>query len=268
MTTFERRQQLIDILRRQPGLRVPELARLLSVSQGTIRNDLNALDDAGSVMRVHGGAAVSDPLTRLGPGFFTRARSHDVAKEAIARAAAALVQDGDSILVDASTTVLHLALALQDHQQLRVVTNGVETARALARNPTNSVLLLGGALNTEGSAISGPLSEQFLEGLHIQTAFVSCSGFSLEAGLTEVHLSEAQLKIKMVKAASRLVALVDSSKFGKLDLTAFASIAQVSHLYTDQQLSADWATRLQQAGVPFTICAETNPSPSHILEQL
>jgi ribose transport system substrate-binding protein len=120
------------------------------------------------------------------------------------------------------------------------------------------VTLLGGALNQEGTSISGLMSEQFLQELHIQTAFVSCSGFSPEAGLTEVHLDEARLKVKMIAAAARVIALVDSSKFGKVDLTSYARIDQITHLYTDQALNFDWIARLRLSGLAFSVCSDNH----------
>lgn len=258
MTTFERRQKLIELLRTQPGLRVPELARLLEVSQGTIRNDLNALDEEGQVMRVRGGAAVNEDSQIQSPSFTNRSHKNAAAKEAIASRAAELVEDGDSILLDASTTVFYLTRYLQERKKLRVVTNGIEAARALSKNPTNRVILLGGTLNVDGSAISGTLSEQFLQDLHVQTAFISCSGITPENGLTEVNLDEAQLKIKMVRAAERVIAMVDSSKFGKVDLTSFAQLHQVAHLYSDEGLNREWVTALQQTGLSFSVCSKSS----------
>ena len=260
MTTFERRQQLMEILRKQPGIRVPELADALNVSQGTIRNDLDALEEEGLVQRVHGGAALFENLQPQSPSFGARSKKNAPAKQVIARWAAQLVQDGDSILLDASTTVYYLTRFLQDKNRLRVVTNGIEAARALAKNPTNTVILLGGVINQDGSSLTGPMAEQLLHDLYIQTAFVSCSGFTPEIGLTEVHLNQAQLKIKMVGAANQVIALVDSDKIGKVDLTPFARADQVTQLYTDQALSEAWVDTLRRAGIPFTVCGENQAS--------
>jgi len=95
-----------------------------------------------------------------------------------------------------------------------------------------------------------------LSDLHIKTAFISSSGFSIEAGLTEVDLNEAQFKGTMIASAGRLVALIDSSKFGKVDLTRCARIEQVSHIFTDSNLSIEWQEKLKLAGVSFTLCGD------------
>ena len=266
MTTFERRHQLIEFLRKQPGLRVPELAKILSVSEGTIRNDLNALHTDGQLNRVRGGAALSDDLPLQSASFTTRLRKNAAAKQTIARWAADFVGDGDSIFMDASTTVYYLARFLQNRRKLRVVTNGIETARAMSQIPTATVVLLGGIVNSDGSSISGSMSEQFLQDLHIQTAIMGCSGFTPDSGLTEVHIYEAQLKSKAINSAERVIALVDSSKIGKVDLTPFAQINQITHLFTDHNLSQLWISKLQQTGLTFSVCDENGVSsitPAH-----
>jgi DeoR/GlpR family transcriptional regulator of sugar metabolism len=159
-------------------------------------------------------------------------------------------------LLDASSTTLYFAKALSARRRLRVITNGFEVARELAHNSTNTVILLGGVVNNESSSVTGLLSEKIIEELHIQKAFLSCSGFSLERGMTEVHLAEAQLKRKVIESSQQLFALVDSAKFGKEDLTSFARAEKINHLFTDVHLSPDWAERLKQAGIEFTICEE------------
>ena len=256
MTTYERRQSLMEILRKQPGLRVPELALALDVSEGTVRNDLNALEEQGLLMRVHGGAVLNQQDQFQNNSFVRRYQQNAAAKLAIAREAAVLVNDGDSISIDASSTAYYFAKALSERRRLRVMTNGFEVARELAQNSTNTVILIGGVVNNESSSVTGLLSEHIIEELKIQKAFLSCSGFSLNRGMTEVHLSEAQLKRKMVESSQKLFALVDSSKFGKEDLTSFARPEKVNCLFTDKYLSSEWAELLKQAGLDFTICQE------------
>lgn len=261
MTAYERRQSLLELLRAQPGLRVPEIARLLEISEGTVRNDLNALEGEGYLTRVHGGAVLNDTTQQVNAAFGVRHQEHPREKNNIGAGASRLVQDGDSILLDASSTAYYLALNLHERSHLRVVTNGIEVARLLAQNPTNTVILIGGVVRPDGSSVTGLLSEQIMAELHIQKAFVSCSGFSVERGLTEVHLEEAQLKRKALESARQVFALVDSSKLGHEDLTIFARAAQITHLFTDADISAEWKARLQEANIPFSVCSEDlNPA--------
>ncbi len=253
-TVFERHQRIISLLRRQQVARVAELAGLLGVSEGTVRSDLRALAADGQVRRVRGGAALADGGHAHHPAFAARAQVQRPAKERIARWAAGLVADGDIIFVDASTTVYYLARRLLERRRLTIVTNCLESAYALAENPTHTVILLGGVLRAEASSVSGSLSLRLLADLHIKTAFLSCSGFSLEAGLTEVDLEEAQLKSRIMECADQVVLLADSTKFGRADLSSFARPEQIAHLLTDSGIGAAWLESLQRVCPAVSVC--------------
>ncbi len=254
MTTYQRRQSLLDVLRKQPGLRVPELAQILGISEGTVRNDFNALEGEGRLKRVYGGAVLNDQGQFQNNSFLRRFQEHAAAKLAIAQEAAVLVKDGDSILLDASSTSYYLARALSERTRLRVMTNGFEVARELAQNASNTVILIGGIVSSESSSVTGLLSEQIMAQMHIEKAFFSCSGFSLDRGMTEVHFEEAQLKRKAIESSRQVIALVDSSKMGKEDLTPFARPDQIANLITDSGLLPEWAEKIRRARIYLTIC--------------
>jgi DeoR/GlpR family transcriptional regulator of sugar metabolism len=116
--------------------------------------------------------------------------------------------------------------------------------------------LIGGVVNNDSSSVTGLLSEQIIAEMHIEKAFFSCSGFSLERGMTEVHFAEAQLKRKAIESSRQVIALIDSTKFGKEDLTPFARPDQITHLMTDSGLSAEWIEKLKQCKIEFTLCEE------------
>ncbi|MGD8465687.1 MAG: substrate-binding domain-containing protein [Anaerolineae bacterium] len=260
MTIFERRQRILGFLREKPGIRVPELASRLEVSEGTIRNDLRALEKAGELTRVRGGAIVAESRRFISPAFADRTQVNAQAKRRIARWAADMIEDGDSVLLDSSSTVFHIAEFLLDRSNLTIVTNGIEVAYALAENPTHTIILIGGVLRADRALTVGYLGEKILENLHIKTAFVSCSGFSIETGLTQVDIQEAQLKSRMIESAERVVALVDSTKFGKVDLTPLASVEQVSHILTDSNLASHHIDEVRQTCANLTVCGENTVS--------
>jgi DeoR/GlpR family transcriptional regulator of sugar metabolism len=255
LTTYERRQTVLDLLQKQPGLRVPEIAQSLDVSEGTVRNDLNALEADNLLTRVHGGAVLNQPPRNFDTAFKTRHQEHRLEKEIIAKQASSLVADGDSLLLDASSTAFYFALQLSERKRLRVVTNGIDVARLLAQNSSNTVILIGGVINPDGSSVTGLLSEQIIAELHIQKAFVSCSGFSVERGMTEVYFEEAQLKRKAIESVRQVYALVASNKLGNEDLTSFARPLQITHLFTDSGINDEWQARLKWANIPFTVCS-------------
>jgi DeoR/GlpR family transcriptional regulator of sugar metabolism len=255
LTTQKRQLFILDTLRKEACLRVNEIARTLGVSESTIRNDLNALEKEGRVKRVHGGAVLSEPLQVGNNSFKSRYARNLTSKRAIAVQAAKFVNNGDSILIDASTTGYCFACELSKHEELRVITNGFEVAQELAKNPSNNVILIGGVVNYNTSSVTGLLSEQFIKDLFVQKAFLSCSGFTLERGLTELQLNEAQLKRKVIGSSQQIYALIDSSKFGKEDLTPFLSIEGISALLTDEGISPSWKQKLDQSGIKTIICS-------------
>jgi DeoR/GlpR family transcriptional regulator of sugar metabolism len=260
VTSFERRRQLLEILHREPGLHIPELAERLDVSQGTIRNDLDALAQEKRLIRVRGGGAIlsdTNTLTR-NSAFAARINSNIQAKQTIGRTAATQVEDGDALLLDASSTVYHMAQFLRDHRHLRIVTNGIEVARLLAQDPTNTVNLVGGILRPGPESLIGPWSERYLQDIRIKTAFVSCSGFTPQGGMTEVDVYEAGFRVKAVEGAQCVVALIDSSKFGKVDMTPSLRTEQISTLVTDNHLTSDYIAQLAAASIQYRLCSDEN----------
>jgi ribose transport system substrate-binding protein len=258
LETHKRRQTILSLLRESGALDVDAVATRLGVSPNTIRNDFNALAAEGLLQRVRGGAATlhangGNP-DYLSDAFLHRLQQNRDRKSIVGRWAAELVEDGDSLLFDASTSAYILAGYLQDRRNLTVVTNGVETARRLARNPTNSVLLLGGLLRSDGVPVTGLFTDQTLRDLRIKSAFVSAAGVTPDGGLTEGDIREAQMKSRMLEVADQVIGLVDSSKFGRLGLASFARLEQIHHLYTDSGISAEALAQLRASCTQVTVC--------------
>ncbi|MEP7286875.1 MAG: substrate-binding domain-containing protein [Chloroflexota bacterium] len=260
MTTFDRRKHILKLVRENQSMKVIDLARLLDVSEGTIRNDLATLDEEQQLLRVRGGAVLREESPNQVWQPPSRIDLNADVKVRIARWAAELIENGDSVLFDDSTTVLRMASFLKDRRNLTVVTNGIEVARALAENTSNTVILIGGILGADGVSVKGTLAEKFLKELHTQRAFVTCSGFSLETGLTETDIHQAHIKAQMIRSAEKTIALIDSSKFGKLGLTPFASTKDIAHIFTDSNVNPQIVEQLYQDGIDLTVCEENTVS--------
>jgi DeoR/GlpR family transcriptional regulator of sugar metabolism len=224
-SAYERHQAILALVQRYESVRVADLAEQLNVSESTVRNDLETLDTQGYLVRVRGGAIARQQDPQHAPYLSQKALNQTEEKQAIARWAAGMIEDGDIIMLDASSTVLHIAPFLRDRRNLTVFTNGIDVGRALAKEPSNTVVILGGILRPNGNAITGGISKQLLQDYRIQTVFVSCSGFTPELGFFEMNLQEAQMKILMLQASQRRVALLDSSKIGRVGLTTFGTLA-------------------------------------------
>jgi ribose transport system substrate-binding protein len=256
MTTFERRQTILRILQEQAGVKVTDLATMLNVSEGTIRNDLAALDEEQQLTRVRGGAVARLQAAYAQQLITARARVNSDAKQRIAQWAAGMVENGDAIVLDASSTVLYMATYLQTRRDLTVVTNGLEVARRLSESASNTVILVGGVLRSDGNALTGLLGAKMLEDLHIRTAFVSGVGFSVEAGLMEMDIPQAEIKSLMIKTAQQVVALVDYSKFAQMGLIPFAKVHDLDYLVTDNKVTPAIMAALHKAKVTLTISSE------------
>ena len=257
MTAFQRRQRLLSLLGEQPGVRVTDLARLLGVSEGTIRNDLTALEELGRVTRVRGGAILNQEHLFLSRAFEERAQAHGEQKRRIARRAADMLHDGAIIILDSSTTVYQLVPFLANFRDLTVITNGIDVAVTVATTAHHRVTLLGGDVHPDGLSVSGMLSDTNLTGLRADLAFLSASGFSLVNGPTELDDHEASVKRAMIAAADRTVALLDASKFERSDPAVIASLDQISEIITDDDIHSDHLEHLRQAGMRVTLCGDS-----------
>ncbi len=254
--TMERRRRLSLLLDKQPHLSIAEMAAILAISQRTLRRDLNALTLDNPSLRIDGDAIYFDrPSTNHDEGsFFLHSQVNGNAKRSIARWAADLVNDGDTIFMDASTTVYHMVPFLAERRNLVILTNGLETGRCLAANTSNTVLLIGGVVRPDGYSVFGPLYEPVVRNRHITAAFLSCKGFSLAAGLTEADANEAAMKSQLVGLAQSTVALIDCSKFGRVYQAPFARAGQVTHIFSDDRLEPYWAQQVQEASIVLTLC--------------
>jgi ribose transport system substrate-binding protein len=257
-SAYERHQAILELVQRYESIRVNDLAEQLDVSESTIRTDLEALHEQGQLVRVRGGAIAIESKTGNGalPLLSEKAQKNADEKQLIARWAAGMIEDGDVIMLDASTTVLHIAPFLHDRRNLTVFTNGIQVAQALAKEPSNTVIILGGILRPNGNAITGEISKQLLQDYHVKTAFVSCSSFTPNLGFFEMDLREAQMKSLMLQAAQRKVALLDSSKIGEIGLTTFATPDYFDYFVTDEGIDRKSIHAIRGSNTHLIVCGE------------
>jgi DeoR family transcriptional regulator of aga operon len=230
-----RRDRIVEIVRDRGFVRVADLGVSFGVSDVTVRGDLDALAATGSVRRVHGGAvAAIGPVAE--PSFEQASDAFAGEKEAIGRAAAALVSSGQSVFLDVGTTASAVALALAERTELYdvvVMTNGLNIALALeSAIPRFTVLVTGGALRPLQHSLVNPMALRLFEDLHADLAIIGCNGVHPEAGVTNVNLPEAEVKRAMVERAGRTVVVADGSKLGNVHLGRIARLADVDALIT------------------------------------
>ncbi|HEX4213146.1 MAG TPA: DeoR/GlpR family DNA-binding transcription regulator [Candidatus Dormibacteraeota bacterium] len=247
----ERRQRIASIVEQAGRAAVSDLAGRFRVSEVTIRKDLAWLEAEQQLVRTHGGA-IKMTRHRSELAFEVRERLQRAEKVAIGAAAAALVNDGDSIALDASTTALEVARHLQGRMELTVITNGMHIARELAGQPGITVLMPGGRLRWEAMSLVGGWGEHLLRRVNIQKAFLGGVGLTLEEGLTDVTEDEAEIKRAMGQAAHEVIAIVDHSKWGRAAFATFLQASEVDLVITDVGAPQDQIERMERLGARVT----------------
>lgn len=244
-----RRERIIEELRREDEVSVSRLSGLLGVSDVTIRKDLQQLEDQGYLTRVRGGAVFSG-RGQLELRFAARQQLGLDEKRRLAERAVQRVRPGATIFLDGSTTVFQMTRLLRHVQGLTVITNGLYAALELSFAPEITTIVVGGILRKQSSSLVDLLTPELLRRLHVDVAFLSCRGFTLEHGLMESDLREAQLKRAMAQAAQEVIALVDHSKFGHTYIASSVLPEEIDLLLVDQKLQAESHAALTAAGIP------------------
>jgi len=254
MLAIERRRAVAGLLDENAILTVEDLARCFDVSTQTIRRDFQDLERRGLITRSYGAAVAraASPLSREG-AFGAREVDRAAEKEAIARRALALVVPGSAVIFDASTTALALARLLPLDIELTAIVNALPVATELSRRPNVSTTMLGGTMRLTSLSCGGPIAEATMRRLFADTAFISARGLSLRRGLTEANPAESALKEIMMANATRVVALVDSSKLGRTALSLFAPLERVDTLVTDDGADPATLDRLRETGLEIHV---------------
>ncbi len=237
--------------------RVGDLAARFGVSSVTIRKDLVALESEHRLVRTHGGAITLD-RSRPELPFEIRERLQADEKLLIGAAAAALVQDGESIVMDASTTGLSVARQLKARggwSQLTVITNGLRLASELAGHPGIIVLMLGGRVRWEALSVVGQLGDGLFSRINVQKAFLGAAGFTLESGLADATDEEAQIKRSMVAAAREVIAIVDHTKWERAAFATFCPTDKIGIVLTDRAAPTGMVESLIGRGVEVRLVA-------------
>jgi DeoR/GlpR family transcriptional regulator of sugar metabolism len=258
-----RRAQILERIRREGGVSVTELARDHGVSPITVHRDLAELAGEGLIERVHGGARAVDTESdeRIETDWEKRVRQSRNAKEAMAARAASLVDDNATIFVDASSTCLAFARALADSdpRPLTLVTNSPAIAFELTADQIH-VIVVPGEVDQHMRMIAGRWAIEFLAGLHIDVAFLSAAGVTLEQGLTTSRRPLADVVNAARAAAGRSIALIDSSKFGRHSLLTICRPEELDLLIVDAGLPIRELAGYRRAGVSIEVAAEPVPT--------
>jgi DeoR family transcriptional regulator of aga operon len=250
----ERRRRIMELLDTQERVTVDELVSHFEVSAVTIRGDLDALANAGAVVRSHGGAlkrvdAPEDmPIT-------VKETLHHSEKVRIAHAACQMIRDGETIMLDSGTTTAEIARQLKflKLHSLNVITNALNIAVELANLPTVRVIMIGGILRQMSYSLCGPHAEQTLRLLHADRLFLAVDGLDPEIGLMTPDVLEAQLNAVMIQVSREVVVVADSTKFQRRSLSVIAKMDSVHKVITDEGVKPEMVAALKSRNIDVVI---------------
>ena len=248
----ERRRAILELLNRHGRVLVADLAAQFNTSRVTIRKDLEILHAQGHIHRTHGGALPSREGMLEDPALRDKEKLHRKEKLQIAAAAAAMVSEGQVIILDSGTTTTAIARALRERKKLTIITNAVNIAAELS-GAAIEVILTGGTLRANSFSLVGPIAEESLRRLNADILFLGVDGFDVQYGLSTPNLLEAKVNRTMMDVARLSVAVCDSSKFGRRSLSLIAPPPAVHHVITDRAIPKADLSALKKAGIDVTL---------------
>lgn len=243
MLAIDRRKKILEIIQKEESVKVPALSEQFGVTLETIRRDLEKLEKEGHVKRSYGGA-VLNKSTNEDISINIREATNKDDKSRIGKAVADLIQDGDTIMMDSSTTALYAAKYLKD-KKVTIITNALKIPMILAGITDIQIISTGGTLKSSSLSFVGHLAESVIEKYYVNKAIISCKAINLEHGIMEPHQLETEVKKKMIHASEQVILAVDSSKFGEKSFIKAYNMDKVSSLVTDMDLSHKWIETLQ-----------------------
>ena len=243
----ERRRRICDLVRSEGRVTVDELAKRFAISHVTIRADLATLESAGALTRTHGGALSvqnDQPLD-------VKELQHHAEKLRIAQAAAELIRDGETIILDSGTTTAEIARHIRalELKSINVITNALNIAALLIDVPSVRLIMPGGILRRESNSLSGPMAELALEALQADRLYLGADGLDPKVGVMTPHLGEAQLNAKMIAISRQVVVVADASKLMRRNVSLIARVEQINLLITDRAANPDAVEELRARGV-------------------
>jgi len=244
----ERRRRIRELLREEGRVTVDALAARFGISPVTIRADLSILESAGALTRTHGGAL---SLPDADQSLDVKQLQHRAEKQRIAAAAADLIRDGETLILDSGTTTAQIARHIRtlDLKSINVITNALNIAALLIEVPSVRLIVPGGILRRESNSLSGPMAETALATLRADRLYLGADGVDPQIGVMTPHLAEAELNAKMIGIAQQVVVVADSSKFARRNISLIARVEQLHMLITDRAAPQDAIEQLRQRGV-------------------
>lgn len=253
MLAIERRRKIMSMLNENHSVLVTELAQLFNVTEETIRRDLEKLESEGLLKRTYGGAVLIESTSAEVP-FSFREVTNIEGKRAIALKLVQYIDDGDTLVMDSSSSALQVAKLLKTKKGLTVITNSLKIINELSNSKDIKIISTGGTLRTNTLSLVGPFAIDTLNKLSANKAIISCKGFDVDKGFTESNELEAEVKIAMLNIAARKYFIVDHTKFNKVSLVKLIDTKKVNAIFADKNMSEKEIEMLNNLDVTFITC--------------
>ncbi|MBP1804948.1 DeoR/GlpR family DNA-binding transcription regulator [Rubellimicrobium aerolatum] len=247
-----RRRRILEWLQEEGSARVRDLAAAFQVSEATIRQDLERLEAEGQITREHGGAYLNTVPQQVNALTLQHSENMDK-KRRIGAFAASLVQDGETLILDAGTTTTEVASRLVPRHGLTVITNALNIAVILGAVPGNTIHMPGGQFKPPTLSLSGDASVDYFRSIFAGKLFLATAGVDLEAGLTYPSFADLQLKQAMIRAAARVYLVADSTKIGRSSFTRLSALDVVHAFVTDDGIPDREAKAFEARGIEVLI---------------
>jgi DeoR/GlpR family transcriptional regulator of sugar metabolism len=244
---IDRRRKILDIIKEKESVKVPDLSKKFDVTLETIRRDLEKLENEGHIKRSYGGAVLNKSTNEDMPINIREITNKDD-KNSIGKAVADLIEDGDTILMDSSTTILYVAKYLKD-KKITIITNALKIPMILAGHSNIQIISTGGTLKSSSLSFVGHWTESAIEKYYVNKAVLSCKAIDIEHGIMEPHQLETEVKKTMINSCEKVILAADSSKFNRKSFIKAYPLETIDILVTDKSLSNRWLETLKDDGV-------------------
>lgn len=250
MLAIERRNEILEKLQTDRRVVVSELSQIYDVSEETIRRDLEKLVNDGFAIKSYGGAVINENMNIDLP-FNIRKNRNIVGKQHIAELISDMINDGDSIIMDASSTAVYIAKRLQEKgkKNLTIITNSIEIVIELFDVQDWKIISTGGESRDGSFALVGHQTDRMLRCYHVDKTIISSKGIDVSAGITDSDDLHANNKRTMLKAAKEKILAIDSSKFDKIAFTEIGSLSDITTVITDKKPESRWLQEFEKIGV-------------------
>ncbi|MEP0368182.1 MAG: transcriptional repressor AgaR [Cyclobacteriaceae bacterium] len=252
-TTVSRRNIILDQISEKGQVYVDELSKEFGVSEVTIRNDLDQLEQKSLLIRARGGAMKIEGRVGIDYNLSEKDKLNYNEKVRIGQAAAKLITNAEIVLIDSGTTTAEMVKNLNNVEDLTVITNALNIATLLLNHPTVNLTIPGGFLRKKSQSLVGPMAERGLKNFYVDKAFLGVDGFDTTSGLYTPNIEEAHLNELMIEIANEVILLADSSKFKKKSFAFICPVEKIHTVVTDDRIHEDDKRRLEDAGVKVII---------------